>query len=68
LPAICALGVTSAAIGAGLEIVSAADRVTRANLFLLASAESGSGKSQVSWRDARAELNELPLAAEAWKE
>ncbi len=47
LPAVCALGVASAAIGAGLEIVSGADRVTRANLFLLASAESGSGKSQV---------------------
>ena len=47
LPAICVLGVASAAIGAGLETVSAADRVTRANLFLLGSAESGSGKSQV---------------------
>src|ERR1019366_6093646 len=30
-----------------LEIASAADRVTRANLFVLADAESGSGKSQV---------------------
>lgn len=49
LPAVCALGVVSAAIGAGLEILSAADRPTRANLFLLADAESGSGKSQV-WR------------------
>ena len=47
LPAVCALGVASAAIGAGLEIVSASDRVTRANLFVLADAESGSGKSQV---------------------
>jgi hypothetical protein len=47
LPAVCALGVASGALGAGLEIVSAPDRVTRANLFLLASAESGSGKSQV---------------------
>ena len=47
LPAVCALGVASAAIGTGLEILSAADRVTRANLFLLADAESGSGKSQV---------------------
>ena len=46
LPAVCALGVASAAIGAGLEIVSASDRVTRANLFVLADAESGSGKSQ----------------------
>lgn len=47
LPAVCALGVASAAIGAGLEIASATDRVTRANLFVLADAESGSGKSQV---------------------
>lgn len=47
LPAVCALGVVSAAIGAGLEVSSASDRMTRANLFLLASAESGSGKSQV---------------------
>lgn len=53
LPAVCALGVASAAIGAGLEIVSATDRETRANLFLLGSAESGSGKSQVFRRIAQ---------------
>ncbi len=46
LPAVCALGVVSAAIGAGLEATSGPNRVTRANLYLLASAESGSGKSE----------------------
>lgn len=46
LPAVCALGVASAAIGAGLEVASGPNRVTRANLYLLASAESGSGKSE----------------------
>ncbi|MDB6021277.1 MAG: hypothetical protein JWQ04_1134 [Pedosphaera sp.] len=46
LPAVCALGVASAAIGAGLEVVSGPNRVTRANLYLLASADSGSGKSE----------------------
>jgi hypothetical protein len=47
LAAICVLGVGSAAIGAGMEVESAPDRYTRANLFILGSAESGSGKSQV---------------------
>lgn len=46
LPAVCALGVVSAAIGAGLEVSSGPNRVTRANLYFLASAESGSGKSE----------------------
>ena len=40
------LGVLSAAIGAGLEIQSGPGRTCRANLFLLLSAESGSGKSE----------------------
>jgi hypothetical protein len=42
----CALGILSASIGAGLEIQSAANRVTRGNVYVLASAESGSGKSE----------------------
>ena len=41
----CALGILSASIGAGLEIQSASNRVTRANLYILISAESGAGKS-----------------------
>ncbi len=46
LPAVCALGLASAALGKGLEVASGGDRTTRGNLFLLASAESGSGKSE----------------------
>ena len=42
----CALGILSASIGAGLEVRSGPNRVTRGNLYLLASAESGSGKSE----------------------
>jgi hypothetical protein len=68
LPAVCALGVASAAIGAGLEIVSAADRVTRANLFLLASAESGSGKSQVFRRIAEPIVEHQHQLHEIFKE
>ena len=40
------LGILSAAIGAGLEVQSGPARRTRANLFVAASAESGSGKSE----------------------
>jgi hypothetical protein len=68
LPAVCALGVVSASIGAGLEIVSAADRVTRANLFLLASAESGSGKSQVFRRIAESIVEHQHQLHEIFKE
>ena len=42
----CALGILSASIGAGLAIQSASNRVTRGNIYVLASAESGSGKSE----------------------
>ena len=42
----CALGILSASIGAGLAVQSASNRLTRANIYLLASAESGSGKSE----------------------
>jgi hypothetical protein len=42
----CALGILSASIGASLAVQSASNRLTRANIFLLASAESGSGKSE----------------------
>lgn len=46
LPAVVAIGFVSAALGAGLEVVSGKNRRTRGNLYLLASAESGSGKSE----------------------
>jgi hypothetical protein len=44
----CALGILSASIGAGLAVRSASNRITRGNIYLLASAESGSGKSEPS--------------------
>jgi hypothetical protein len=42
----CALGILSASVGAGLAVKSASNRVTRGNIYLCASAESGSGKSE----------------------
>jgi hypothetical protein len=42
----CVLGILSAAVGAGLQVRSGANRLTRGNLYLLSSAESGSGKSE----------------------
>jgi hypothetical protein len=42
----CVVGILSASIGAGLEVRSGAQRVTRGNTFILASAESGTGKSE----------------------
>ena len=49
----CVLGILSATIGAGLQIKSGPDRVTRGNLYLMASAESGSGKSETFRHAAR---------------
>lgn len=42
----CVLGFLSASIGAGLQIISGPNRVTRGNLYIMPSAESGSGKSE----------------------
>lgn len=42
----CVLAVLSASIGAGLEIRSGANRTSRGNLYIVPSAESGSGKSE----------------------
>jgi hypothetical protein len=42
----CALGILSASFGAGLQIRSGPNRVTRGNLYIVASGESGSGKSE----------------------
>ena len=68
LPGVCALGVVSAALGAGLEVVSGPNRATRGNLFLLASAESGSGKSE-TFRLVAAPLVEYQQRQlEVWKE
>ncbi len=46
LAGVCVLGFLSASIGRGLQIQSAPARLTRGNLYLAASAESGSGKSE----------------------
>jgi len=45
LPASQALGIVSAALGAGLAIPSDLDQQTFANLYMVSAAESGSGKS-----------------------
>ena len=60
----CVLGVLSASIGAGLQVKSGSDRVTRGNLYILASAVSGSGKSE-TFRHAAKPLQDVE--AEAFK-
>ena len=63
----CVLGIVSASIGAGLQVKSGPDRFTRGNLFLMASAESGSGKSE-TFRHAVKPLQEFERAAvEHWR-
>lgn len=60
----CVLGILSASIGSRLCVRSGGNRVTRGNLYILASAVSGSGKSE-TFRHAAAPLrafeNELQL-------
>ena len=64
----CALGILSASIGAGLEIQSAANRVTRGNVYVLASAESGSGKSETFRHMARPFQQFEIERVNAWRE
>ena len=42
----CVLGIVSASIGAGLQVKNGPSRFARGNLYIMASAESGSGKSE----------------------
>jgi len=42
----CVLTTVSSSIGAGLQVRSGPNRVTRGNIYALVSAESGSGKSE----------------------
>jgi hypothetical protein len=42
----CVLGILSASIGAGLQVKNGPSRFARGNLYIMASAESGSGKSE----------------------
>lgn len=67
LPALVALGVTSAAVGAGLVVASGPNRVTRANLFLLGSSESGSGKTETTRTVAAPILDHQSRLLEAWR-
>lgn len=46
LSAACVLGTVSAALGAGLEIATGGGETLRGNLFIMAAAESGTGKSR----------------------
>ena len=46
LPGCCVLGILSASIGAGIQVRYNAQTVTRANLYLVPSADSGTGKSK----------------------
>jgi hypothetical protein len=67
LPALAAIGVASASIGAGLEVVSGPNRVTRGNLFLLGAAESDSGKSETFRVVAGPLLDHQSRLLEAWR-
>jgi hypothetical protein len=63
----CTLGILSASIGAGLQVKSGADRVTRGNLYIVGSAESGSGKSE-SFRHVARPFHEFEYdLCESWR-
>ena len=57
LAGVCVLGILSASLGRGLQVQSGADRVSRGNLYIVGSAESGSGKSE-TYRHAARPFNE----------
>lgn len=68
LAAVCTIGVLSASIGRNLQIQSGPNQLTRANVMLLASAESGSGKSE-NFRHAMAPVREFEkVTLKAWQE
>ena len=64
----CALGILSASIGAGLAVRSASNRVTRGNIYVLASADSGSGKSETHRHMAKPFQQFEMDRIERWKE
>ncbi|NBR89983.1 MAG: DUF3987 domain-containing protein [Rhodobacteraceae bacterium] len=67
LAGVCVLGFHSASIGKGLQIQSGPERLTRGNLYILASAESGSGKSE-SFRHAAKPFIEIERdLLETWR-
>ncbi|MBI4024766.1 MAG: DUF3987 domain-containing protein [Verrucomicrobia bacterium] len=63
----CILGILSASVGAGLQIKSSASRVTPGNLYLLASADSGTGKSLAFRHAARPLLEFEAEIVKRWK-
>ena len=63
----CVLGFLSASIGAGLQVKSGPNRVTRGNLYMLPSAESGSGKSETYRHAAKPFLAYEREMIEQWK-
>lgn len=63
----CGLGILSASIGAGLQVTSGPNRVTRGNLYLMASAESGSGKSETFRHMAKPFFDFERDLLESWK-
>jgi hypothetical protein len=67
LPGCCILEVLSAAIGKGLQVKSGPNRVTCGNLYILASAESGSGKSETFRPTAKSFLDFEAQRVTAWK-
>lgn len=66
LPGCCMLGIMSAAIGKGLQVQSLPDRKTPANLYVLGSAASGTGKSITFNRVAEPFLTFERAYAEEW--
>jgi hypothetical protein len=67
LPGCCILGILSAAVGRGLQVKSGPNRVTRGNLYILASAESGSGKSETYRHAAKSFLDFEKQRVAAWE-
>src|SRR5439155_4782081 len=67
LPGCCTLGFLSAAIGAGLQVKPGANRVTPGSLYILGSAESGSGKSETFRHLARPFLEFEAERVATWK-
>jgi hypothetical protein len=66
LAAAAVLGTLSAAIGAGIEIGTGGERITRGNLFLLAIAESGTGKGEAFGLAAKPFIEAATEAVEAF--
>jgi replicative DNA helicase len=67
LAGVSVLGIVSASIGAGLQIRSSASRVTPGNLYILASADSGTGKSQAFRHAARPFMEYEAEIVKRWK-